>query len=228
MSRPSIIAANKIGGRYLPGSARAGVSLGRGAAVAGEIGAQLGLVGLDRCQGDRGGSFVENQGLGGCRRGGVASLGVASLAVPSENQGLAAKGRQIASYPTGSSARAPAAAGGLGGRSAGGGVPPRGGPVARLTPRSARQGSRQKARAAAPFEALQAQQGPKNREENPPAPGVGGGATPRRARIQSLKRLNSRAKAHQGGQKSGRGETSPGCLRWRKAGRLCRGHESVN
>lgn len=221
----AISSGNKIGARYRAACRSAGVDRAGGGAGAGRIRAQLAPVGLDVAQVAR---IVENQGLGGARSGGVASPGVASRAVPVGFQCVGAKGRQIASFATAARAPAAAAAEPDPARSAGRGAPPRGGAGRQLHPRCAWRRSPEKARAMAPRGAVQAQQGPKNRENLAAAHGVGGGRTPENAGFQRLKRLNSRAISRPAGLKWGRGVSSPAHL-WRGKGvSLCGGWNRVN
>ncbi len=221
MDRRETSSANKVGPRNGVRAAVAGVCFGGGGAGAGENGARGGLVGLDRCQDDIGARIVENQGLGAAAGGGVASLGVASRAVCEGKQGVSAASRQIASFPTAASWADLA-------RARQGGATPRGGPARQLTPGSARRGSAQKARAAAPFEALQALQGSKNRENLAPDHGVGGGRTRESARSARLTRLNSCAKLRLGCHNPGRGKASGPRLSWGKVANLCGGRNRVN
>lgn len=217
--------ANKIAARYRARGAAAGVSLGRGGAGAGRIGAQLGPVGLDVAQVVR---IVENQGVGAPVRGRVASRVVASPAVCQQFQGLGPAGRLIASYRTGPRARVPAAAGRDRARAAGGGVAPRGGPARQLTPGCARRRSPANRAASPALAGLQAFGPRKNREAFAAAHGVGGSRPPQGAGHAPVKRLNRRAKSRPGCCKSGRGETSPVRLRWGKARSVCGGRNRVN
>jgi hypothetical protein len=217
--------ANKIAARYRARSAAAGVFDGRGGAGAGRIGAQLAPVGLDVAQVVR---IVENQGLGGSCRGGVASPDVASLALCLQFQGFGATGRQIASFATGSRARVSAAAAPDPARLAGAGRPPHGGAGRQLHPRCAWRRSPANRAARPPCEAMKAQQGSKNRVSPAATNGVGGSGQCRDARFQCLKRLNSRAKSRPAGLKWGRGVSNPAHL-WRgKAASLCGGRNRVN
>ena len=225
MFGPVTSSANKIGARNRTAFRSAGVDRAGGGAGAGRIGAQLALAGLDVAQVVR---VVENQGLGGSRSGGVASSGVASLAVLLRIQGLGARGRQIASFATGPRGRVPAAAGVDRARPAGGGVPPHGGAGRQLHPRSAWRRSPEKARSMPPFGAVKAQQGLKNRGNIAAAHGVGGSQTLADAGVQSLKRLNLRGNSRPDGLKWGRGVSSPAHL-WRgKVGSVCGGLNRVN
>lgn len=221
MDRRVSSSANKVGPRNGAATAVAGVWLAAGAALGAGNGAQLGPVGLDRCQDDRGAQIVENQGLGAAAEDVVASPAVASRVIVERKQGLSGARRQIASFPT-------AAVGADLARARQGGAAPRGGRPRPLTPGSARRGSLQKVRAPAPLQALQALQGSKNRESLAPAHGVGGGRIHESALSVRVTRLNSRAKSRLGHHKSGRGWSSLPHLSWGKALTVCGGWNRVN
>lgn len=222
------IPANKIGSRYRGAAAAAGVLIGPGGAGAGENGARCGSAGLDLVQARAAVQIVQFQGFRRGSGGRVALPGVASMAVCQSFQCFVQGCRKIASYRTGSCARVLAAAGGDRGRPAGPGRTPHGGARARLTPGCAWRRSPEKCRATAHLSMVKAQQGLKNREEISATHGAGGSSSRNRAAIQSLNRLNSRAKSRQRGCKWGRGVSSPAHLWWGKAATVCGGWNRVN
>lgn len=220
--------SNKIGGRNLARPAAAGVSFGRGALAGWKSGA-IGRPGeRDRLELGEISPIEQNQALSRGSAGGVASCGVASCGLSLVFQGLAQLRRQIASFPTGP---APAAIEtgqgaqlGLRGR----GRAPQGGARRALTPCSPRRRSAGKAASSAALTSLLAQPRLKNREKRSAAIGVGGFRPYRDAISRGLKRPFSRSGACPVIQKSGRGGSSPLCLRWRKGLKLWEGGIGVN
>jgi len=225
---------NKIGARNWACCRSTRVQRAGGGALAGENGARIGQVGFELGRSRRIPRSTQNQALSGVGVGGVASQGVASLAIALENQGLAQGGRQIASFATGaptSTARGPQAAPT---RCAEGGRAPHRGAVRHLYPGSARQGRSAKriARRAGsipPQSGLKAFDVRKNREWLTGTQGVGGSAALCCARNLNPKSAGFRENRALGGQKSGRGMTIPAHPGWRKKlARLGSGVNRVN
>lgn len=180
---------NKIGHRYWARSVWAGVYGARGGGLAQKNGGAGGESAIGASQSSGILHIEQKQALSSSLSIGVASLGVAWIAIAKLFQWVGQLGWQIVNFPTALVAIAFATPKALSRSNAGRAATPQGGPVASSYCRLPRRRSAQKARLFAPELSLKAQQLVKKTKFQPKTIGVGGGQTPLANSFRRVKSL---------------------------------------